>query len=254
MNDLQFEEGLQYAEKNFLGSKSHLDTDKSFLKNHFDLKGKKVLDFGCGMGGMTLWMAKEINCEIEGMDIDVNHIKIAKAISEKYHVDNVQFEVRNLLTNPVDTKYDFIMLNDVAEHIPLPILEKILSQLVEKNLKSGGLLFISYPPWEGPYASHLWRIIKVPWIQFLPKKIVHNILVKKNQVLVGRNDLVTEYSELNHLTYKKLINILDKLPVKRVFRRSHSKLNNISFLKNSNLLFFPLNYLVTKELLAFEKQ
>ena len=253
MNDSQFEEGLQYAEKNFLGQQSHLDTDKSVLTSHFDLKNKKVLDFGCGMGGMTLWMAKEIGCEIEGMDIDENHIRIAKAISDKYHITNVHFEVRNFVDNPVDTKYDFIMLNDVVEHIPLPILEKILSQLVNKNLNPGGLIFISFPPWEGPYASHLWRTIKLPWIQFLPQRLVYRILRKRNQVLVGRNDLVTDYKELNHLTFKKLNNMLESHPVKRVFRKSHSKLNNMSSLKEKNLTFFPLNYLITKELVAFKR-
>src|SRR5690606_17105438 len=51
----QLKEGLAYAERNLLSENSHLYLDKSILRKNFDLRGKHVLDFGCGMGSTALW-------------------------------------------------------------------------------------------------------------------------------------------------------------------------------------------------------
>ena len=67
-----YQEGIQYAEQNFLDeSANHLKVDKALIREKFDLSGKRVLDFGCGMGGMSLWYAKNWDCEVLGLDIDV---------------------------------------------------------------------------------------------------------------------------------------------------------------------------------------
>ncbi|MBP8155710.1 MAG: class I SAM-dependent methyltransferase, partial [Leadbetterella sp.] len=122
-------EGCNYAENAFLGENSHLTLDKKLIKENFDFTNKKILDFGCGMGGMTLWYATQWNCTVHGVDVDSNHIEIAEILRTKHKVKNVNFELRNVLEKPLTEKYDYIILNDVAEHIPMDILDKILVQL-----------------------------------------------------------------------------------------------------------------------------
>ena len=253
LNPAQLTEGLEYAERNFLSTKCHLYLDKQVLKRHFDLKGKDVLDFGCGMGSTALWMAKEMGARVDGFDLDPNHIAVAKELHRKHQIQGVRFELLNIIETPIDKQYDFIMLNDVIEHIKEEWIPGILDILINRNLKSGGTIFISYPPWEGPRASHLHRAIKIPWVQFLPEKYVYTLIQQNNRKLVGSKDLMTEYLELNRMTHKKLMRFLKPFPVKRTFRYSHTKFNNLSLLKNTSFTFFPFNYIVTKELIAFKK-
>jgi len=246
-------EGLEYAEKNFLSNRSHLNLDKEVLKKHFDLRGKDVLDFGCGMGNTSLWIAREMGARVDGYDLDPNHIAVAKELNRKHNIAGVRFERKNIIESPIEKQYDFIMLNDVIEHIKEEWIPGILDILIKRNLKKGGIIFFSYPPWEGPHASHLQRAIKIPWIQFFPEKYVHSLIKQHNRKLVGSKDLMTEYLELNHMTHRKLMSFLKPFGLKRVFRYSHTKFNRFSLLKDANLTFFPFNYIVTKELIALQK-
>lgn len=247
------QEGINYATRNFLSENTHLALDKKFIKKHFDLNGKDVLDFGCGMGSMSLWMAKELGCKVDGYDLDDNHIFIAKELYKQYPLENVQFSIRNIIEDPIEKQYDFIVLNDVIEHIKEEWIAHILDTLIKKNLKKGGAMFFSYPPWEGPYASHMQRIIHIPWLQYLPQKWVLKKISEKNQKTVGRFDLVNEYLELNHMTHQKLIAFLKPFGLQQIYRKSHTKLNKLPFLKNINFNFFLFKFLVTKELVVFKK-
>ncbi len=255
MTKEQLEEGLAYAEDNFLNDDAaHLKVDKHLIKRYFDLSGKKILDFGCGMGGMSLWYASNWECEVYGLDIDRHHIEIANKIKEKHKMENVQFVVRDVLKNPLTEKYDYVFLNDVAEHIPLPLLEKIIQQLGD-SLREGGKIFVTYPPWKSPYASHVTHAVGIPWCQFLPDKILIKMIEKNNQVLVGEaeSDLIEAYKGLNHLTHEKLMRVINRSSLKPIFRKSHCLLNKVEFLKGANFNFFPLDFLITKEFLLLSK-
>src|SRR2546423_468949 len=251
MNEGQLKVGLAYAEKNYLNVNSFSKLDKELIKKNFDLKNKSVLDFGCGMGHMSVWFVKELGAYVDGIDTDKNHIIVAQEFIKKYPVNNVSFQTRNIVTDPIIKQYDFIFLNDVIEHIKTEWITKVLDILILKNLKPGGIIFFSYPPWEGPYASHLQPATRIPWIQFFPHRFVINLVKKRNLELVGKQDLLTEYRALNHMSHKKLRNFLKKYNLKKIFRKSHTKLNTINFLRNKNFNFFPFKYIVTKELIAF---
>ncbi len=253
LDSARLKEGLEYAEKNFLSRNSHLYLDKEILKKNFDLNGKDVLDFGCGMGNTSLWLAQEMKARVDGFDLDPNHIMVAQELNRKHGIPDVRFELRNIIESPVEKEYDFIMLNDVIEHIREEWIPEILNILININLKKGGTIFFSYPPWEGPHASHLQRAIKIPWVQFLPQKYVYTLIEQNNQKLVGSKDLLTEYKELNHMTHKKLMGYLEPFKLTKTFRYSHTKFNNLSMLKEASLNFFPFNYIITKELIAFRK-
>lgn len=253
MNKERFEEGMAYAEKNYKAEDSHLHLDKSLFLNEIDLNGKDVLDFGCGMGGMSLWIAENWDCKVTALDIDPFHIEIANALQAKYKHENVTFSEQNILEQPMDKKFDFITLFDVAEHIDVKILKDIFKAL-KQHLKEGGKIFISYPPWDGPWGSHLDKITSFPWPQFLPKKYLNKMLDERNHPTVGRNDVKTDYLELNHLRPKMLKNLMKEAGLKQTRRISYSKLNKIGIFKNINFNGFPFKYIVSKELVFFEHE
>ena len=235
MTEQQFMEGLSYAEDNFKNDNaSHLKVDKQLIREKFDLTGKKILDFGCGMGGMSLWYASNWDCEVYGLDIDKHHITVANNLKEKYQLRKVTFEKRNILDDPLgpEEKFDFIVLNDVAEHIALPILAPIMKQLAEA-LTERGKIFVTYPPWKSPYASHVTHVVKIPWCQFLPQGLLFKLIEKNNLEIVGEleSDLLEAYKGLNHLTHEKLTKVTNAARLKPVYRKSHSILNRFGPLK-----------------------
>jgi 2-polyprenyl-3-methyl-5-hydroxy-6-metoxy-1,4-benzoquinol methylase len=256
MTTTLYQEGIAYAEQNFLNEgANHLRVDKQLLRENFDLNNKKVLDFGCGMGGMTLWYASNWDCQVFGVDIDRHHIKIANDLKERHHVKNATFEVRNVLDRPFDEKFDFIVLNDVAEHIQLPILEQIF-KVLSKCLAPGGSIYVSYPPWKSPYASHVQHVTGIPWCQFLPQGMLLKMIEKNNRQIVGEeeSDLVSAYKGLNHLTHGKLMQAIKGSGLKVAYRKSHSMVNKLPGLKNLNLRLFPFDYLITKEFVLLTKE
>lgn len=253
MKDEQLQEGLSYAEYNYHHASGFSRLDKSIIRENFNLKEKSVLDFGCGMGHMSLWLGKEMCAFVDGVDIDEHHITVAKEFHKKYQIPNVNFYLRNIISDPVEKQYDFIFLNDVIEHIREEWLQNVLDVLIMNNLKDGGIIFFSYPPWEGPHASHLRPATSIPWVQYLPQRFVINLVKKRNQQLVGENTLLEEYLQLNHMSHKKLTNYLKKYSLKQILRKSHSKINKIGPFKNTNLNFSFFKYIVTKELIAFQK-
>ncbi len=253
----QFKEGLAYAEDNFKNENApHLKVDKHLIRSKFNLDGYNILDFGCGMGGMSLWYAKNWDCKVHAVDIDGHHIEVANVMKEKYHADNVTFEKRNILDTPLSPKkHDMVFMNDVAEHIPLNILEAIFKEL-HNGLKDDGGIFVSYPPWRSPYASHLNHVIKIPWIQFYPKSFVDKKIDENNHTIVGdlESSLREAYYGLNHLTHDILTTTTAKSGFKPVYRKSHCILNRLPLLGNTNINFFPFDFLVTKEFLLLKKK
>ena len=257
MTQEQFEEGVAYSEDNFKNDNApHLHIDKKLIKSSFDLNGKRILDFGCGMGGMSLWYASNWDCEVYALDIDKHHVYVANHLKEKYQVSNVTFDKRNILDEPLkkNERFDYVFLNDVAEHIAYPILKKIF-EVLEVGLAPGGKIFVTYPPWKSPYASHVVHAVKIPWCQYLPKSYLMKLIAKNNLQIVGEeeSDLIQAYNGLNHLTHKKLMNTIKDTRLKPVFRKSHCILNRLPFLKNANINFFPFDFLVTKEFLLLER-
>ncbi len=243
------EKSLEYAERNFLDENArHLHTDKKLLRARFNLTGKRVLDFGCGMGGMTLWYAKNWDCLVDGVDLDPAHVRVAEYLKDKHHLPNARFFCQNVLEKPLTGQYDFIVLNDVAEHIPLPELKQILLQLKER-LAPEGVIFLSFPPWRSPYASHVVRAVGIPWCQFLPEKLLFRLIRKNNRQLTGshESDLLSAYQGLNRLTYDSLSSLARTAGLRLLWRKSHCLLNRFRWLREWNFNVFPLDFLVTKE-------
>ena len=90
MNQTQFEHGVKYSERYLTGSENEF-IDKRIINSKLNFDGLKILDFGCGMGGMSSWYANTWNCEVLGLDIDENHIKVANHIKNKHNIENVTF-------------------------------------------------------------------------------------------------------------------------------------------------------------------
>ncbi|MDX2174533.1 MAG: class I SAM-dependent methyltransferase [Bacteroidota bacterium] len=77
-----------------------------------------VIEVGCGIGTVSGLILKQIpNGKFVGVDISNDSIELAKRIHSKHH--NAEFITNDMSVFSHKTVFDFIVLPDVLEHIPV---------------------------------------------------------------------------------------------------------------------------------------
>ena len=110
----------QYSCAYFLKEDESLEDAQQNKINHIIKKlnlkpGKKVLDIGCGWGGMAFEIARQSQCEVKGISLSENQIKYANEKAKKLNLDNqVHFELCDYRS--VKSKYDRIVSVGAFEH------------------------------------------------------------------------------------------------------------------------------------------
>lgn len=129
----------------------------------------EVLDFGCGDGQLSLFLAREKNPRrIVGVDINEEAIARAKDALQKakdLSRVNVQFTSGSPTSIPLpDMSVDVVLAFDCLEHVmsPAPILREWL-----RVLRPGGRCLIEWFPYKGPWGPHMESLIPIPWAHVL---------------------------------------------------------------------------------------
>jgi|SRR5271157_3879777 len=133
-----------------------------------DFRGKRLLDFGCGSGASTLWMAAMFpETEVVGVELKAGSIELARQVLAVRHLSNVQFLVSSDPNSlpPGIGSFDFVMLCAVYEHL-LPEERRRVMPLIWSSMNYGGILFVNQTPHRYfPYEHHstgLWFINYFP--------------------------------------------------------------------------------------------
>lgn len=133
------------------------------------LTGKDVLDFGCGDGALSLYLASEhAPRSVVGVDINAAALSRARAARDQEpkvseaQVDFVQGSIDGLPF--ADESFDVVVAFDCLEHVmaPLPILEEW-----HRVLRPGGRCLLEWFPYKGPWGPHMESLIPVPWAHVL---------------------------------------------------------------------------------------
>lgn len=91
-----------------IAHRKHTGKRAGAIKAAYDLDGKKGLDLGSSVGGMSFWLNK-YGATMIGIERDPQAIRVAKALQAYYAIDNVKFlhgNVNDALAQ--QTRYDFI--------------------------------------------------------------------------------------------------------------------------------------------------
>jgi cyclopropane-fatty-acyl-phospholipid synthase len=82
-----------------------------------DIKeGQKILEVGCGWGGMAFEIAKQKKCEVTGISLSKNQIEYCKRKAKELNLDNqVKFELMDY--REAKGKYDRIFSVGMFEHV-----------------------------------------------------------------------------------------------------------------------------------------
>ena len=142
--------------------------DEMYGSYDLDLKDKVVLDAGCGAGGKTVYYAKQGCRHVYGTDREPYLIEKAGLCAREHDVeDNITFQIESLDDMTFESNmFDVVFLTGVLEHIVRPKLVPAMVE-IKRVLKPGGRLFLNFPPWSSPYAAHLYKVIFIPWCQYM---------------------------------------------------------------------------------------
>ena len=110
--------------------------------NPKDIKGKRILDIGCGYGWCVLKLADNGAADITGTEITEADLATARA---NIHNPKIHFEVASAIELPFkDGSFDTVVSWEVLEHIPKNTEYKMFQEIA-RVLKPGGAFYMSTP-------------------------------------------------------------------------------------------------------------
>jgi SAM-dependent methyltransferase len=164
------------------------------------LRGRVVLDFGCGAGRETIEVARHGASKVIGLDIQEDRLRLARAAAAA-----AGLEARCHFTTHWAHPVDDVICTDAFEHFGEP--EAALQAMFEVVRPGGDVHAAFGPPWYHPYGGHLFSIF--PWAH----------LVFSERALIGwrskfKSDGATCFKEvaggLNGMTIRRFRTLLDQ--------------------------------------------
>ena len=115
-------------------------TRLGFITDQTDLRGKQVLDIGCGGGILSEALAQK-DAIVTGIDASDDMINIAKLHAKQSHL-TIDYQVSSAeeFANHHANQFDVITCMELLEHVPSP---ESLLYAIHTLLKPGGHCFLS---------------------------------------------------------------------------------------------------------------
>ena len=126
------------------------------VSRHAQQKDKsklKILDRGCGIGGVTLPLGA-LGHQVVGVDLDSESIS---SCNNKNGFHNVTFIAADAETLDLKEKFDVVIVSEVLEHAPHPDL---ILQTLNRHLIKGGIGLLS-----SPNGYCLWELVVSRYLQ-----------------------------------------------------------------------------------------
>lgn len=164
------------------------------------------LEVGPGHG---LFLCKAIShlksdAEVEVVDISDTAVEISQSIVECQHkglADNIRYHIKDFIKYDSMTKYDFITMGEVLEHIENP--ERFLTKLSEL-LTPTGKAFISTCV-NAPAIDHIYHFKSIEEIRNLFKSV--NLLIVEDHVFpvedIPMDEIIEKNTTINYCALVK---------------------------------------------------
>ena len=103
-------------------------------------KGNKILEVGCGWGGMAFEIAKQNNCEITGISLSKNQINYCRKKAKELSLDNqVKFELADY--REIGGQFDRIYSVGMFEHVGKKFYKTFFKSM-SKLLREDGVFLL----------------------------------------------------------------------------------------------------------------
>ncbi|HMK68717.1 MAG TPA: cyclopropane-fatty-acyl-phospholipid synthase family protein, partial [Stellaceae bacterium] len=117
--------------------------------------GQRVLDIGCGWGGLALYLARECGVEVTGLTLSVEQLKVAErrakeaGLSERVHFELCDYRAHRGC-------YDRIVSVGMFEHVGVPHYPDYFAKFRDLLEPNGVALLHSIGRMDGPASTNSW--------------------------------------------------------------------------------------------------
>ncbi len=158
--DLFLDADRQYSCAYFTGPDQTIEQAQAAKKRHIAAKlllapGQKVLDIGCGWGGLALYLAKECGVSVTGLTLSVEQLKVAqRRAADAGLADQLRFELCDY--REAQGRYDRIVSVGMFEHVGVVHYPAFFAKVQELLQEDGVALLHSIGRHEGPGSTNPW--------------------------------------------------------------------------------------------------
>ena len=194
-----------------------------FGREFFDeIRGKTVIDFGCGVGDEAIEMLQRGAARIIGLDVREKFLNDARKKAATAGLSH-----RAVFAKTADEPADVILSLDAFEHYDDPAA--VLNSMA-RCLKPGGKVVISFgTTWYHPYGGHNFAVF--PWAHLLFTE--HAMLTWRKQLHPAETARTIEECGLNKMTIRRFERYVADSP----FRFDRCEIRAI---RRARLLWTPL--------------
>lgn len=201
------------------------------LGAYLDFRGARVLDVGCGFGGIATYLAERSGCrQVVGCDIAGRFLREARAFAaSRADAGTVRVAAGDALKLPfADNSFDVAVSFHTLEHVPDP---ELALRETARVLVPGGRLGLVFPPFFSPWGHHLFDLIPLPWIHVImsERTLVEAWLEVRrrlpNRAAFDYNvtrgpDGTYRLTGVNRLTVRQYERMLSRLPLQPILSRA----------------------------------
>ena len=133
-----------------IGKKRHIAA-----KLHLDKPNLKVLDIGCGWGGLALNLAQDCGADVLGVTLSEEQLGIARERAKQAKIaDTCRFELVDY--RALGGKYDRIVSVGMFEHVGAPYYDQFFAKVRDLLDDDGVMLLHSIGRTDGPGSTNAW--------------------------------------------------------------------------------------------------
>ena len=157
-----------------------------------DLKGKKMLDIGCGWGG-HIAAGAELGADCAGCDVDREALEVAELRTKLYGIRAKFYYTAAEKLPFADNEFDYVQTVAVLEHVQ--DVRQSIKEMV-RVLKPEGVGFVHTPNYWIPIEPHY----KIVFPSKCPKSLAKVYL----RLLARPTDFIDSINYLDYKTVKKM--------------------------------------------------
>jgi len=158
--ELFLDDNRQYTCGYFEDPEDDLETAQERKQAHIAAKlcvkpGQRILDIGCGWGGLAQYLAAESDAEVTGITLSEHQLEFATLEAARLNLDQKVTYALQDYRNIHDT-YDRIVSVGMFEHVGVPHYKKFFSKLHAALNDDGVALLHTIGRADGPSATNSW--------------------------------------------------------------------------------------------------
>lgn len=157
---LFLDKDLQYSCAYFENGDESLEDAQEKKKRHIASKlkledGQRILDIGCGWGGMALYLAQHAKVEVLGVTLSAEQHRVAVKRAEQLHLtDRVRFELLDY--RKVHDRFDRIVSVGMFEHVGVARYDEFFGKIFNLLNHDGFALLHSIGHMSPPSVASPW--------------------------------------------------------------------------------------------------